>query len=75
MLFCRFIFSFYNIVFENLVYNTSTVHEIIFSYILPFFKAIRSDAWPGKLSKLKKIYFLALILCFHYNLLQKHLGH
>ena len=28
---------------------------------------------PAKPSKLKKSYFLVLILCFHYNLLQKTL--
>ena len=56
-----------------MVYIISVVHEIIFSCILPFFKAIQSDFCPGKPSKLKKNFFLALILCFHYNLVQKTL--
>ena len=55
-----------------LKWYTSIVHKIIFSCILPFFKAIRSDFWSGKPSKLKKKIFLALILSFH-NLLQKTL--
>ena len=56
-----------------LKWYTSIVHETMFSCILPFFKEIRSNFWPSKPSKLKKKFFLALILCFHYNLLQKTL--
>ena len=47
--------------------------DLFQNWHFPFFKAIRSDFWSGKPSKLKKIIFLALILCFHYSLLQQTL--
>ena len=80
ILFCRFIFSFCNIVFQNLneitfkmVYNTSIVHEIMFLVFYPFSRQYGPIFGSANRQNWKKIFFLALILCFHYSLLQKTL--